>query len=118
MKRIHSILSLALITAISGFGQSEVTGRVVDAMTGKPIKEAIVFVEGKDLETKTNILGYFQLVADSTQNLIIQNVDYERGKVKVPGTGRFLVKLMPYNTSEYEGGMNEFYKFLTKELRY
>jgi len=118
MKHILSILPLALITVINGFGQPEVTGRVVDAKTGKPIKDAVVFVEGKDLETKTNILGYFQLTADSTQYLIIQNTDYERGKVKVPASGRFLVKLMPYNTPEYEGGMDEFYKFLAKELRY
>jgi hypothetical protein len=74
-------------------GQKNVIGRVLDFETRKPLKQAIVTIKGTTAGTTTNALGFFQLPADTTDDLIIESQGFETGQVKVPTQNNFQVYL-------------------------
>ena len=59
------------------FGQTEITVKVIDQETKKPIKNANVVVLGTTKGTFTNALGFFKLELTSTQKkIVISHVSY------------------------------------------
>lgn len=112
------LLITFIITPIVTFGQVLVTGRVVDADTKKPIKEATVILDGTAVKTVTNVLGYFQLTADSTSKLVIQQAGYETGVINVPSATSFQIQLIRDRTPGFGNGIHEFYAFLSENLSY
>lgn len=107
-----------MLAPVLAIGQALVTGRVVDSDTKKPIKEATVIVDGTAVKTVTNVLGYFQLTADSTSKLVILQAGYETGVINVPNAASFQIQLIRDRTPGFGNGIHEFYSFLSENLSY
>jgi hypothetical protein len=71
----------------------QITARVVDAETKKPIKDARVVIRGTTLETSTNYLGFFQFTIYPAEMFIITHPEYEPGLVKIPKANDFRIEL-------------------------
>ncbi len=71
----------------------QITVKVIDLETKKPIKEAKVIIQGTDVMATTNFLGFIQITIDTIDTLIIEHPDYEVGQVKVPEANKFLIQL-------------------------
>jgi len=129
-KTVLHILYFILVSAPL-LGQQIITGKVVDDETKRPIKDAEVLIEGTNTASKTNLGGYFQLAADTSNILIISSADYEIATMKVPtGLNKFQVSLKrrTLNDSsifiiveqqpEFPDGISGLYKYINKNLKY
>lgn len=104
-----------IVMPILSFSQTVITGRVIDSDTKKPIKEVTVLLEGTDIKTTTNVLGYFQLTIDSTSTIIFKHEGYEPGQVKAPKQNNIQIQLYKDLTPE---GTELFYKSIAKKISY
>jgi TonB family protein len=134
MSRITACLALIFfLTSVASFGQRQITAKVVDKESQKPVKEAVVKVDGTDISTTTNVLGFFQLSIDTLKDLIIESPEYEISVVTVPDVNNFrieMVKAPPVDKddekifmivdqqAEFTGGLNALGKFISANLRY
>lgn len=84
--RLTSIIAIVTFVTTSGYGQhTEVTVRVVDKATNKPIKNANVVVLGTTRGTVTNVLGFFKLaLGPQDRKLAISHVTYKTEPITVP----------------------------------
>jgi len=87
-------LSILLVASTSSFSQRQITGRLVDKDTGKPIKEATVTIIGTSVETSVNILGYFQLSIDSIEEVTIKSPGYPELVARIPEVNSFKIELV------------------------
>jgi len=71
----------------------QITVKVVDAETQRPVKDARVVIRGTNIETSTNILGFIQLTIDTQDTLLIVHPEYELGQIKVPNANNFQISL-------------------------
>ena len=78
----------------------QITAKVVDSETKKSIKDAKVTVQGTDIVTTTNILGFMQVTIDTIDTLLIEHPEYELGLIKVPDVNNFLITLTPMTSRE------------------
>lgn len=115
MKLSLFIKITCLLLPVLSVGQTVVTGRVIDSETKKPINEVTVIRQGTNIKTETNILGYFQLVVDSTTTILFQHNEYETGLVKGPVKNNFLVQL---HRDVPPDGFVDFYKSFSKKITY
>jgi hypothetical protein len=111
---------LFFLFSISTFGQIQVTGKVVDNETKKPISNAQVKVADTELETKTNFGGYFQLILDTTHHVLISSPGYTDIEIKVTSS-KFQVSMIKLSTqtatlTEDENKM--LYSYLNNNIRY
>lgn len=116
-KRIK-MLGILFSLTISVIGQNQVTCRIVDQETKKPVTEASVSILDRNVETTSNALGYFQVIVDTADYLIIKKQFYEAGVVKVPSTTGFQIQINKMKHADYEGGLEEFNEFFLKNVRY
>jgi hypothetical protein len=114
------ILLATILTVLSfvSYGQRRITGRVLDSETRKPLDSATVSIEGNSSATQSNVLGFFQLLVDSTDVLNIQRQGYYSGQVQVPSQGGLQVLLEKNDCAEYKGGFRELYEFWGRNLKY
>jgi hypothetical protein len=115
---IFLLLGEIILDNCAAFGQQTVIGRVVDNQSKKPIQGAKVMVVGIDTSATTNSMGYFQLVVDSTNMLLIASEKYVPVEVKAPVPSTFQVGLLKDEFPSYQGGFNAFYQHLSKTIRY
>ncbi len=115
-KRI-ALVAIVIAISIPAIGQNQIICRVIDQETKKPVKEATVLIQNKNIETTTNFLGYFQIVADSSDYLVIEKSFYEPGVVKAPSQG-VQIQITKRKHSDYEGGLEEFVGFMQRNIRY
>jgi len=71
----------------------QITAKVVDSETKKPVKDARVIIQGTNIETVTNFLGFIQITIDTVDTLIIEHPEYEFGIIKVPELNSFQISL-------------------------
>ena len=71
----------------------QITAKVVDSETKKPIKNAKVTIQGTNIETITNFLGFIQITIDVLDTLVIEHPEYENGRIKVPEVNSFQIIL-------------------------
>lgn len=71
----------------------QITAKVVDSETKKPVKDARVIILGTNIETATNFLGFIQITIDTVDTLIIEHPEYEIGLIKVPEVNSFQISL-------------------------
>jgi hypothetical protein len=114
----YFLLLTIILQGLVSYGQRQITGRVLDSETKKPIKLATVYVEGDSLTTQTNALGFFQLNVDSTDILNIKCDGYNTGQVRVPPKGGIQILLENSNFPEYKGGYQELYGFWGQNFKY
>jgi TonB family protein len=127
---ITTLLSTAIFSA---YAQQNISGKVVDAETKKPIKDAEVTIDGTETSTKTNFLGFFQLAVDTSQTLKITSAGYETGKIKIPDNMSAiqigLTKLEGHKDDEmiftvveqqaqFPGGLGGLFEHIQKNLKY
>lgn len=95
MRFTTTITFFTILTTLT-FGQDiEVTVRVLDKVTNKPIKNANVVVLGTTRGTATNVLGFFKLnLAPQERKLVVSHVTYKTEQITVPeGTTSFTVPM-------------------------
>lgn len=116
---LRTLLTLTFLQlGLKSFSQQQITGRVIDELTKKPIKEAKVAIEGKDISTQTNHLGFFQLTVDSVDLITVSNNDYESLTFSTPKINTFQIELKKAQISIYKGGMKYFYSFIAQNIKY
>ncbi len=118
MIRIVKVIILLSFISSELLGQNQIIGRVIDFDTKKSIKDVIVSVKSKNLETIINSLGYFQILADTSDYLIFEKPFYQSGQVKVLPSYNMKVALKKRNEAVYEGGMEVFYGLVAQNIRY
>ena len=82
----HRLLTiLLLIVSNLSFGQKEITVKVIDQQTKKPIKNANVVILGTTNGTFTNARGFFKLNLSPTEKkIVISHVSYVTEPIEVP----------------------------------
>jgi hypothetical protein len=121
-------MSVVCLITTSVSGQRQITGKIIDGETKKPVKDALVKVEGANLETRSNFLGFFQLTIDSLNQLLIDSDGYELAKVQVPAVNSFQIALtksieqpiflVVEKSATFPGGIPAFYDYIMKNLRF
>ncbi|MDO1446367.1 TonB family protein [Rhodocytophaga aerolata] len=82
MKFFFTLL-LFYISGITYSQELKVLGKIVDARTNKPVKDANVSIDLSNSETVTNVLGYFELTAKMPAKLIVSHVGYQKSIVQL-----------------------------------
>ena len=75
MKNVLLNLALCLLIAMPGIGQTNVKGKVLDAITKKPLVGASVSIDNK--KTTTDIAGNFSYNCTAKENIKVSFVGYE-----------------------------------------
>ena len=94
------LLSTLLLSMYNlAIGQVEITVKVIDQQTKKPIKNANVVIFGTTKGAVTNALGFFKLNLESTQKkIVISHVSYVTEPIEVPqNVNSFTVPLRKAN---------------------
>lgn len=77
--------TIFLIIYNLSFGQTEITVKVIDQETKKPVKNANVVVLGTTKGTFTNALGFFKLeLTPAQKKIVISHVSYVTEPIDVP----------------------------------
>lgn len=76
MKRIFIAVLLFITAALTANAQNTVTGRVIDAATGKPLSGASVSL-GKNKGTITDKEGQFTIACEKTARIAVSYIGYE-----------------------------------------
>lgn len=118
MKRTLILLSVFCLTCMTTSAQHKLLGRVIDLETKKPIEKVKVNIDGKRLATQTNHLGYFELVVDSSDVLILEKDFYKTGRLNVPKSSRLNVAIEKRKQTVYDGNFDSFYMNVAKKIRY
>jgi hypothetical protein len=82
----HLFYTTLLLTIYNiAFGQIEITVRVIDQQTKKPIKNANVVIFGTTKGTFTNALGFFKLeLTPAQKKIVISHVSYVTEPIDIP----------------------------------
>jgi hypothetical protein len=96
--------SVLLFLLISFYGQAQqITGKVIDSLSGKPLAGASVFISNTSIGTITNDSGIFALnkIAFSRFDLVISYVGYKTLVINDPTVDQpaFLVRLQRKNNT-------------------
>ncbi len=95
---LRPVFILAFLLAFSSLEGRQITGRVLDNETQKPVRDANIIILGTTQGTKTNFLGFFSLnVDEQNKELIISSIGYLTSKIEIPATDQFKIIL----TREY-----------------
>lgn len=94
LARILLAVSIIFVTFYCHSQTRQLTGRVVDSETQKPVANAAVIIYGTTQGTFTNHLGFFELNLESSYKaLIISCIGYEVSRLEVPSVNQFKVQL-------------------------
>jgi hypothetical protein len=118
MIKLFKAILILLFGSLVVQGQQLITGKVIDFDTNKPVQDVSISVHGKDTKTISNILGYFQLMVDTSDYLILEKTFYESGEVKVSTNTGMKILFKKRKQAGYEGGFEEFYHFLGQSIHY
>lgn len=88
-----TLLVITLLFICSSLFGQVVTAKLIDSETKEVIKDAKVMVKSSRDLTSTNIAGFFQVKADTTDYLLIKAIGYETSEIKIPTTGLFIIAL-------------------------
>lgn len=124
MRQIFYTTLLLTIYSVA-FGQVEITVKVIDQQTKKPIKNANVVILGTTTGTFTNALGFFKLELTPTQKkIVISHVSYVTEPIDIPeNLSSFTVPLrktmfqFPIDLKEYPSKFDST-KIAKKEKKY
>jgi iron complex outermembrane receptor protein len=75
MKNVLLILALGLLITLQGIGQSNVKGKVLDAITKKPLAGASVSINNKKISTDN--YGNFTYLCNAKESIKVSFVGYE-----------------------------------------
>lgn len=118
MKKLVLILSFLIVLQINSEGQRLFTGKIIDSGTGKPVGEVEAKLQGKELTTTSNALGFFQLEVDSLDYIELNKPFYETGLVKVSNYRSMKILFQKRTEAEYKEGMDGLLKYLCNNIAY
>jgi hypothetical protein len=118
MTKIIKAILMLLCASFEVHSQQQITARILDSKTNLPVQDATVSVLDKETKTVSNYLGYFQLSVDTSDFIIFEKTFYETGMVKVSSNSRMTVLLKKRTEAEYEGGFDDFYLFISQNIKY
>lgn len=116
-KVIKLILLFFILSLNIGNAQTLIVGRLLNKTTQKPIGEATIVSEKTKQEYKPNIMGFFQIPNDTSDNILIRASGFLDEKLKVP-FGNFQIHLIENIAPDYKGGLPEFYKNFSLKIKY
>lgn len=96
-KKVALSAFVLVLTVGHLLAQKQITGKVVDAKSRKPIANATVCVVGDDENIITNALGYFQMALDSLVTIKVTAQGYEPGYVTLTDFANIQIGLVPYS---------------------
>lgn len=92
--RVCILANLLFLTSLTFAQQKQVTGRVTDVTTGKPVIGATVSVRGTNTATQTDADGNFSIaVPKENSKLAVTSVGYELQDISVSGQQNVSVNL-------------------------
>ncbi|WP_192822392.1 carboxypeptidase-like regulatory domain-containing protein [Rufibacter sp. LB8] len=94
MKKYYWGICVLLLYAGTAFGQ--ITGTVVDKVTGKPVAYANIWLENEDVGVTSTEAGAFSLGDKATAGkvLVVSCLGYERGRFNIT-SGPMVLHLQP-----------------------
>jgi hypothetical protein len=117
MKNLLLLILCASTLTLHAQDVRKITGKVVDNVNQKPIKDMKVSIRSRNLEATTNALGFFQLDAYATDTLFI--TDGTRSmKMTIPAANSFKIVFVPDPTPDESVSLEPFYSYLKKNLHY
>ncbi len=87
------MLLLLMLSPLQAFGQSKITGTVIDQTNGEPIIGATVKIKGTSTGVVTDIDGNYSIDVKPGQTLEISYIGYTTQSIKVTKGGRYDVNL-------------------------
>ncbi|MEQ9413583.1 MAG: TonB family protein [Cyclobacteriaceae bacterium] len=96
MKKLALVYFIFFGLLTSVFGQTRnIVGRILSNEQQKPIKNANIVVEGSEISTVSNHLGFFalELNDEDVGPLIISHIGYTTSKVEIPEFDNFKISL-------------------------
>ncbi len=94
-------LSLFLVLLVfTSYGQGQLSGRVLDNRTYKPIIGARIKIIGTERKISTDSLGFFILLFNPSDSLTIECDGYLTLNSKAPDVNNFLISLSKLNEAE------------------
>jgi hypothetical protein len=118
MIKILKTILILLCASLEVHSQYQITAKIIDFETNEPVRDVIISLADKDNTTMSNYLGYFQLMVDTSDYLILEKPFYETGQVKVSTNSRMTILLKKRTEAEYDGGFEEFYQFISQNIKY
>ncbi|MCA0364947.1 MAG: TonB-dependent receptor [Bacteroidetes bacterium] len=94
MKKALFFLFFILIGLKVEAQKSEVSGKVLDAETGKPLSGATVSIKNKNIATLTDAEGSFKLQVQAPVNLLVSMVGYVKYPLTVTGAESLAIFLV------------------------
>jgi len=82
------------------------------------VKDVSISVLGKEINTASNYLGYFQVTVDTSDYLILEKTFYVSGLVKISNNQGMTILVNKRGKAEYEGGFEEFNIFFMENITY
>lgn len=92
VRRILTITLIALLPSFAAFPQARtLTGRLLDADTQKPVKDANVILLGTSFGAVSNHLGYFRITFEKSnyKTLVVSRIGYKTTDIIVPEADNF-----------------------------
>ncbi|WP_242696422.1 TonB-dependent receptor [Longitalea luteola] len=97
------IVLLILLAGFGSYGQTNCTGKVIDAVTKEPVARASVQIKHTMLGTITNTNGDFTLqLADTVYELVITSLGYQSLTIPASSHNPLLISLQTNNNSLQE----------------
>jgi hypothetical protein len=118
MKNLFLLAFCVSTLTLSAQDIRKITGKIVDNVTQKPLKDLKVAISSRNLEATTNALGFFQLDAYSTDTLFISDGPRTMKLTIPPATNSFKIVFVPDPTPDESVSLDELYTYLKKNIRY
>ncbi len=113
------LFSIAFFTANNLFAQITFTGRVLNMYTRLPVDQVGIAIYKGTSTASTNSFGYFQLIVQKGDSLLITHPDYKPGVIPVPETTGMALLIDPYDDYHvYKEGIPKLYEYLQMNLNY
>lgn len=116
MIKIFKAILILLCASFEVHSQQQITARIMDFETNKQLGDVTISILDKDIKTVSNYLGYFQLMVDTSDYLILEKPFYESGQVEVFTNTRMTILFKKRTEAEYEGGFEEFNLFFSQNI--
>lgn len=110
------LCTIAALLTINCLAQQKIVCRVIDQQTKEPIDSVTVF--NKQLETKTNNMGYFSIAATQYDTLYLEKQFYEVSMIEVPANSKFAIMMQKRGETEYAGGWLTFRRLIAYTIHY
>lgn len=94
MRNNAILFTVLLFTAVSGFAQSTIKGKITDAKDGAPIMGATIKVKGEPTFATSAADGTFSIISKSSKQIEVSDVGYQAQTLSFPATGEVQVKMV------------------------